>query len=295
MQKAERIAAGSIGIGFVVLGLKLVAWRITGSAALFSDGVESVVNVVTAVVALFALKLSARPADDNHQYGHHKVEFLSAVVEGVLIVVAALEIIQHAWLAFRHPEPLEDLGFGMAVNFAATLINLGWAQLLLRTGRKIRSPALAGDGRHLMSDVATSTGVLAGVGMVWFTGVPWLDPLLAALTACYILVAGMLLIRDSVGGLMDAAPAAAVVARVREIVASEAKGALEAHDFRMRTAGPRSFLEFHLVVPGTMTVEEAHAICDRVEAALEAETEGLLTSIHVEPEVKAKHEGVRVL
>ncbi len=295
MQKAERIAAGSIGIGFVVLALKLAAWRITGSAALFSDGVESVVNVVTAVVALFALHLSARPADDNHQYGHHKVEFLSAVMEGVLIVLAAVEILQHAWLAFRHPQPLADLGLGMAVNLAATLINFGWAQLLLHTGRKIRSPALTGDGRHLMSDVATSTGILGGVGLVWLTGVLWLDPALAALTAGYILVAGILLIRDSVGGLMDAAPAPRVVRRVREIVASEAKGALEAHDFRMRQAGPRSFLEFHLVVPGAMSVEDAHAICDRVEAALQAESEGLLISIHVEPEEKAKHEGVRVL
>jgi cation diffusion facilitator family transporter len=294
LQKAERIAAGSIAVGFAVLGLKLAAWRITGSAALFSDGIESVINVITALLALFALKLSALPADANHPYGHHKVEFLSAVVEGVLIILAAGEILQHAWAAFRHPLPLQDLGLGMGINFAATVLNLVWAQLLLRTGRQIRSPALIGDGRHLMSDVATSSGVLAGVGLVLVTGVGWLDPLLAALTACYILVAGTLLIRDSVSGLMDAAPSPAVVEQVRAIIAREAHGALQTHDLRMRTAGPRSFIEFHLVVPGAMTVAEAHGICDRMETALAAQAPGLALCIHIEPETMAKHGGTPV-
>jgi cation diffusion facilitator family transporter len=254
-----------------------------------------VVNVAAALLALFALRLSAVPADANHPYGHHKVEFLSAVIEGVLIVLAALEILRHARLAYLHPTPIETPLYGMLLNGLATLLNLGWALVLLRTGRRVRSPALTGDGRHLMSDVVTSSGVLTGVGLVVITGVPWLDPLLAALTAFYILGAGTYLIRESVSGLMDAVPSADIVKRVRDLVAENAAGAIEAHDLRMRHAGPTIFLEFDLVVPGSMTVAEAHDICDRVEAGLKAEMEGMLITIHVEPEGKAKHQGVLVL
>jgi cation diffusion facilitator family transporter len=146
-----------------------------------------------------------------------------------------------------------------------------------------------------MSDVVTSVGVLAGLGLAVATGIWWIDPLLAALTALYILVSGGMVIRDSVGGLMDAAPAAEIVARVRALVANHAEGAIEAHDLRMRHAGKLTFLEFHLVVPGSMTVLESHDICDRIEAALRAEMEGLRITIHVEPEGKAKHRGVLVL
>ncbi len=295
MRQAERIAAGSIAVGLAVLSLKMAAWQVTGSAALFSDAAESVVNVAAALLALFALRLSAVPADANHPYGHHKVEFLSAVIEGVLIVLAALEILRHARLAYLHPTPIETPLYGMLLNGLATLLNLGWALVLLRTGRRVRSPALTGDGRHLMSDVVTSSGVLTGVGLVVITGVPWLDPLLAALTAFYILGAGTYLIRESVSGLMDAVPSADIVKRVRDLVAENAAGAIEAHDLRMRHAGPTIFLEFDLVVPGSMTVAEAHDICDRVEAGLKAEMEGMLITIHVEPEGKAKHQGVLVL
>lgn len=295
MGQTERIAAGSIAVGVAVLALKMTAWQLTGSAALFSDAAETVVNVAAALLAFFALRLSAKPADANHPYGHHKVEFLSAVTEGVLIVLAALEIMREAWQAYTHPVPIETPLFGMALNGIATLLNLGWATVLIRSGRRLRSPALEGDGRHLMADVVTSSGVLIGVGMVVLTGVVWLDPLLAALTALYILGSGTFLIRESVGGLMDAAPATEVVERIRRLVAEHAAGALEAHDLRMRRAGPTTFLEFHLVVPGAMTVDAAHAICDRVEAALKADTQGMQITIHVEPESKAKHHGVVVL
>ncbi len=295
MRQAERIATGSIAVGAAVLSLKMAAWHITGSAALFSDAAESVVNVAAALLALFALRLSAVPPDANHPYGHHKVEFISAVIEGVLIVLAALEILRHAQAAYLHPTPLEAPLYGMLLNGLATALNLGWATVLLRTGRRVRSPALMGDGRHLMSDVVTSSGVLTGVGLVVATGLPWLDPLLAALTALYILGAGAYVIRDSVGGLMDAAPSADIVERVRRLVAEHAAGAIEAHDLRMRRAGPTTFLEFHLVVPGSMTVAESHLICDRVEAALMAEMEGMQIIIHVEPEGMALHQGVLVL
>ena len=295
MTQAERIAVGTIGIGVTVLGLKLAAWQVTGSAALFSDAAETVVNVVASFVALFALRLSARPADSTHPYGHTKIEFIAAVIEGVLIVVAAVEILRHAWTAFLHPQPLDPPLLGMALNGVATLINGAWAGVLFRIGRRLRSPALVGDGRHLASDVVTSFGVLAGVTLVVLTGIHVLDPLLAAATACYILYAGSRLIFESVGGLMDVAPPAEEVERMRGIVSRYAAGALEAHDVRMRFAGPAAFVEFHLVVPGHMTVAEAHAICDRIEDALKAERPGLSVTIHVEPEGKAKQVGVLVL
>ena len=295
MRQAERIAAGSIALGLVVLALKLAAWWVTGSAALFSDAAESVVNVAASTAAFIALRLAARPADADHPYGHDKAEFFAAVIEGVLIMVAALVILQHAWQTAQAPGPIDAPLLGIALNAAAGALNLGWGLVLMRAARRLRSPALAADGRHLLSDVVTSVGVLAGFGLAVATGIWWIDPLLAAATALYILVSGTMVIRDSVGGLMDEAPAAAIVARIRALVGAHAEGAIEAHDMRTRHAGRLTFLEFHLVVPALMTVADAHEICDRIEAALKAEMEGLVITIHVEPEGKAKHRGVLVL
>jgi cation diffusion facilitator family transporter len=293
--KAERIAAGSIAVGVAVFGLRGAAWWVTGSAALFSDAAESVVNVAAALLALFALRSSAVPPDANHPYGHQKIEFISAVIEGVLIVLAALEILQHVRESYIHPTPITTPLAGMALNGVGTLLNMIWSLRLLRAGRQMRSPALVGDGRHLMSDVVVSSGIVIGVGLVVATGITWLDPLLATLTAIYILGSGTFLIRDSVGGLMDAAPSPDIVDRVRRLVATYAAGAIEAHDLRMRHAGPTTFLEFHLVVPGEMTVAAAHEICDRVELGLKEEMQGMFITIHIEPEGKAKHQGVLVL
>jgi len=293
--QAQRIAAGSIVLGLVVLGLKTGAWGVTGSAALFSDAAESLVNVAASVIAFGALRLADKPADANHPYGHAKAEFFAAVIEGVLILVAALVILDHAWTVLRAPAPLHAALLGIVLNIVATVINGVWGALLLRRGRSLRSAALRADGQHLLSDVVTSCGVLAGVVLVVQTGLPWLDPALAAATALYIIFAGLHVMRESVGGLMDEAPAEDIVGSVRRVVGESASGALEAHDLRMRRAGRHMFLEFHLVVPAAMTVADAHDICDRIEAALKAEVPGLLISIHVEPEGKAKHHGVIVL
>ncbi len=295
MEQAQLLAAGSIGVGLIVLGLKAVAAAMTGSAALYSDAAESLVNVAAAAVAFVALRLAAVPPDANHPYGHEKAEFFSAVIEGVLIVLAAFAILREAWQVFLHPEPFATPHVGIVLNVVSTALNAGWAMVLLRRGRALRSPALAADGRHLMADVVTSGGVLLGVVLVLVTGVQRIDPLVAALSAGYILLSGGLLIQSSVGGLMDAAPAPEIVERIRAVVAQAAEGAIEAHDLRTRHAGRLTFLEFHLVVPGAMTVADAHEICDRVEAALRAEMEGLRITIHVEPEGKAKHRGVIVL
>jgi cation diffusion facilitator family transporter len=295
LSRAERIAAGSIVIGCLVLAMKAAAWWITGSAALYSDALESIVNVAASLIALAALRFAAIPPDANHPYGHDKVEFFAAVIEGTLIVIAALSIFQHAWDTWRNLRPIMQPAEGLGLNGIATVLNGAWSALLIRTGKRLRSPALLADGRHLLADVVTSVGVAIGVGLVALTGYLVLDPILAAATGVYVLWSGMAMIWMSVGGLMDAAPEASVVNRIRELVGESAAGAIEAHDLRMRHAGKLTFLEFHLVVPGSMTVAESHAICDRIEEALRAEMNHLVITIHVEPEEKAKQHGVPVL
>ena len=291
----ERIAAGTIAVGVLVLALKTGAWWLTGSAALLSDALESVVNVVASGVALIALRLAAMPPDATHPYGHDKAEFFAAVIEGVLIIVAAFSILVAAWDSYVAPRPIETPWVGLGLNAAATALNAGWAGVLLRAGRRHRSAALRADARHLLADVVTSVGVSLGLVLAVQTGTLALDPLLAALTAIYVLWSGMVLMRESVGGLMDAAPAAIIVERIRALVGEHASGAIEAHDLRSRQAGRQTYLEFHLVVPGDMRVADAHVICDRIEAALRAEMEELVITIHVEPDSKAKHQGVLVL
>jgi cation diffusion facilitator family transporter len=295
LERAWRIAAGSIAVSAIVVALKGAAWWLTGSAALYSDALESLVNVASAVMALVALRVAAMPADANHPYGHDKAELFAAAIEGALIMAAAVLILQHAWSTWQHPVPLHAPLTGIAVNAVATALNAVWAAVLLATGRRTRSAALRADGRHLLTDVVTSVGVVVGLVLVVVTGVQAIDPALAALVAVYVLGSGVVLIRDSVGGLMDAAAGPEIVERIRRLVSEHAEGALEAHDLRTRNAGRLTFLEFHLVVPGSMTVAEAHDICDRIEAALRQEVPGLVITIHVEPEGKAKHHGVLVL
>ncbi|GGC34160.1 cadmium transporter [Siccirubricoccus deserti] len=295
MSRTLRVAAGSVLIACAVLALKLGAWVLTGSVALFADALESVVNVAAAVATLVAVQFSAMPPDANHPYGHTKAEYFSAVLEGALIVVAAIVILDEAWGAIYAPRAPEQAAVGLLVSMAATAINAGWAAVLFRQGRRANSPALSADGRHLVADVVTSLGVVAGVGAVALTGILWLDPLLAALTALNILWSGGRLVRESVGGLMDEAVEPGLLGRIRTAVSTHAAGAIEAHDLRTRHAGRITFIEFHLVVPGSMSVDAAHAICDRIETALKAEMDGAIITIHVEPEGKAKHHGVLVL
>ncbi|MDT8262787.1 cation diffusion facilitator family transporter, partial [Roseomonas sp. DSM 102946] len=206
MSPAIRLALGSILFGLVVLGLKFAAWRVTGSVALYSDALESIINVATAGTTALALWVSQRPADAGHPYGHGKAEYFSAVLEGVLIVLAALSILREAWFGFLSPTPVEAPLLGLAINAAATLLNGAWATVLLRAGRARQSPALLADARHLFTDVFTSGGVLLGFVLVPLTGWPLLDPALAALVALNILWSGAGVVRSSVGGLMDAAP-----------------------------------------------------------------------------------------
>lgn len=289
------IAAASLLIGLLVLWLKLMAWYVTGSIALYSDALESIVNVVTAIVALIAVRLAQKPADAALPYGYHKAEYFSAVLVGVMIIVAAILIVREAVLGFMAPALPTAPVQGLAVSAVATVINLAWAFVLVRHGRAVRSPALEADGRHLFTDVVSTIGVLVGLGLVFLTGWAVLDPVLAGLVALNILWSGWGVIRTSVGGLMDVAVPPQTQKMLREVIASNADGAIEAHDIRTRQAGKMTFIDFHLVVPGAMSVDAAHAICDRIEAKLREAVSDVQITIHVEPEEKAKHSGIVVV
>lgn len=295
MNRVRNIALGSIAVGLVVLALKYAAYLLTGSVALWSDAIESIVNVVTAIVAFLAVRWSAKPADDEHPYGHHKAEYFSAVLEGVLIVLAAILILHEAYAAYLAPRTLDAPWRGLALNLVASVINGGWAMLLLRQGRQMRSPALMADGRHLVTDVVSSVGVLVGVGLAALSGLAILDPLLAALVALNILWAGWKLMRESFSGLMDEAIPPDTLLSIRRIIAGNAVGAIEAHDLRTRRAGAMTFIDFHLVVSGATTVGDAHEICDQLERAIRDEIGPSLITIHVEPDSKAKHSGIVVV
>lgn len=295
MPLQQRLALGSILVGLTVLGLKALAWAMTGSVALLSDALESLVNVATAVAALVAIRVAAKPADATHPYGHHKAEFFSAILEGVMIILAALLILREAWGAFLAPRMLDAPLSGLLVNAAAGGLNGIWCWVLIRQGRRLRSPALVADGKHLMSDVISSGGVLLGVLLAIETGWAVLDPAMAALVALNILWSGWKVMSASVSGLMDEAMPDEMLSQVREIISRESVGAVEAHDLRTRHAGSATFVEFHLVVPGALSVSAAHDMCDRVEAALKAAVPDCVVTIHVEPEHKAKHSGIVVI
>lgn len=289
------IAAASLGIGLAVLALKFLAWQLTGSIALYSDALESIVNVVTAIGALIAVRLAQRPANATLPYGYHKAEYFSAVVVGVMIIVAAILILREAFYGFLEPEMPEAPVQGLVISAFATIINLVWAQVLIRQGRKARSPAIEADGKHLMTDVVSTVGVLVGLALVYLTGFAQLDAILAALVALNILWSGWGVIRDSVGGLMDVAVPPDIQKTIRDVIANNADGAIEAHDIRTRQAGKMTFIDFHLVVPGAMSVDDAHSICDGIEAKLREAVDDAQITIHVEPENKAKHAGIVVL
>ncbi|EEX16781.1 cation diffusion facilitator family transporter [Citreicella sp. SE45] len=295
MSQVLKIACGSVAVGLAVLAIKTIAWWLTGSVALLSDALESIVNVATALAAVVALRIAAQPADSRHPFGHHKAEYFSAVLEGVLIVVAAILILREAWSAWQDPRIIEAPWLGLGINCVASLINAAWCWKLIRTGRRMHSPALEADGRHLLTDVVSSIGVTAGVVAAVLTGWAWLDPALAALVALNILWSGWQVVRGSVGGLMDVSAPEEELEQMRALISANAEGAVEAHDLRSRRAGSAVFVEFHLVVPGDMTVDAAHDICDRVEGALHKAFEGSRVIIHVEPEHKAKHSGIVVL
>lgn len=286
-----KLALGSLIVGCAVLGLKTLAWALTGSVALLSDALESMVNVVTAFVALITIRIAARPADANHPYGHHKAEFFSAVFEGVMIILAALLILREAYEGLTTPHALDAPMVGIVINLLATVINGVWSRVLITRGRCEKSPALVADGKHLLTDVLTSAGVVMGVLLAMTTGWWLLDPLVAVLVAINIIWSGWQVIRESLSGLMDEAVPGETLELIRQVITSTGEGAVEAHDVRTRHAGRMTFIDFHLVVPGETTVFHAHEICDRIEAGLKRALGEVRVTIHVEPEHKSECTG----
>jgi cation diffusion facilitator family transporter len=292
-QGIQQLAFWGMPISLGVMGIKMAAWWVTGSVALLSDGLESFVNVVAAFIAFFVIRYAQKPADADHPFGHHKAEYLSAVTEGVLIVVAALLIVQAAVGHLGNPQPMEAPVLGLAINFSAGVVNLLWARILIREGRLHRSVALVADGQHLMSDVITSVGVLAGLLLALATGFPIFDPVIAILVALNILYQGYSVISHSIDGLMDKAVVPIEEVAIKEAIATHAVGSLGVHDLKTRIAGSVTFVDFHLVVPASMPVGDAHKICDRLEDAIRAIHAGAEITIHVEPEGEKAH-GIRV-
>ncbi len=273
----------SILAALVTMALKGTAWWLTGSVGLLGDAAESLVNLVAASVAFFALLYAAKPADLEHTYGHEKIEFFASGLEGGLILVAAAGI---AWSAVDRlvaGHTVHAIDLGMALSFVAALINLAVAQLLLRVGRRHGSIVLEADGHHLMTDVWTSAAVLVGLGLVGLTGRHWIDPVLALLVAANILWTGFGLVRRSFHGLMDRALPDAELVRIRETVAAFLRPGMTFHALRTRQSGSRRFADFHLLVPGSLTVREAHDLADRIEDALGGALPSLEVTIHIEP------------
>ncbi len=291
--KAQRLAFWGIPLAFLVLGLKMLAWWVTGSVALLSDGLESIVNVIAAIVAFVVIGYAAKPADADHPFGHYKAEYFSAVIEGVLIVVAALLIVAEAIPAVLEPRLPDAPALGFAINFLAGIVNAVWAYVLIRAGRAYRSPALSADGHHILSDVVTSVGVLVGLVLAILTGYAMLDPLLAVLVAGNILYQGWKVIARSIDGLMDRAVAAEEEDAIKRAIAANATGSLGVHDLKTREAGSAIFVDFHMVVPAAMPVGDAHDICDRLEDAIREVNPGAKIAIHVEPDSEKAH-GIRV-
>lgn len=274
----------SIAAAIATITLKTVAYLLTGSVGLLSDAAESVVNLVAAVVAMAALRWALKPADEEHAYGHQKAEYFSAGVEGTLVLVAAVTIGVTAFGRLLDPQPIDSVGLGLAVSAFASLINLWVGLLLLRAGKQERSIVVEADGRHLITDVWTSAGVIAGVAAVALTGWEILDPLIAIAVAVNIVVAGLTLVKRSVGGLMDRALDARDVAQIHEVLASfREPGTVDFHALRTRQAGSRAFVSVHVLVPGAWTVQRGHDLVERVEDDLRARLPHATVFTHLEP------------
>jgi len=291
MTAVRRMAMLSIATSIVTLALKFGAYFLTGSVSLWSDALEAFVNLAAGLVALGALSLAEQPADDRHAYGHDKAEYFSSGVEGALILVAAIAIIWSAIERLLAPRPLEQIGLGMLIALLAAAANFATARVMLKVARQHDSITIEADARHLLTDVWTTAGILAGLAVVVVMP-QWaiLDPLMAIAVAAHILFTGFDLLRRSADGLMDAALPAKDVKRAEALIRAELSPDASFHALRTRKAGARRFLEFHLVVPGTLTVAESHALCDRIEAALTASLAKAHVTIHVEPgETSAPH------
>ncbi|MDR0837681.1 MAG: cation diffusion facilitator family transporter [Propionibacteriaceae bacterium] len=278
-----KFALLSVATALTTMGIKTVAAWLTGSISLLSDAAESIINLVAAVVTLFALRLAAKPADEGHPFGHSKAEYLSAAVEGAMILVAAGAIIWAAIERLITPRLPEQLGIGMLISVVAALINGGVALVLIRAGRAHSSSALVADGKHLMTDLVTTIAVLVGVGLVWLTGWAVLDPIVAILAGLNILYTGYDLIRDSASSLLDAALGDEDMTKVHAVLDAHLREGITYHALRSRVAGTQRFLDLHISVPGEWSVAAGHALAETLSDELSTALPRLQVSAHVEP------------
>ncbi len=268
------------------MALKIGAYAFTGSVSLLSDAMESSVNLIAALVAFIALTIADRPADPSHAYGHDKAEYFSSGVEGALILVAAMLIIYTATQRFLHPTPLTDLGMGLAIALIASGVNFGVSRFMLRMAKRYDSISLEADAQHLMTDVWTSVGVVAALGVVSFTPPQWaiLDPIIAVIVGLNIIYTGVNLIRRSFSGLMDSSLAEDEIGQVKAAIHGAIDTGISFHNLRTRKSGSRRFVELHVTVPGNLTVTEGHNYCERIEQEVANRLPKTSVSTHLEPE-----------
>ena len=278
-----RFAWLSIAAAVVTIALKTTAYALTGSVGLLSDAVESLVNLAGGIMALLMLKVAARPADDDHAYGHSKAEYFSSGVEGTLILLAAASIGYTAVLRLLHPKPLDQVGIGLAVSVCASLVNFAVALVILRAGRRRNSITLEANAHHLLTDVWTSVGVVAAIGAVAFTCWNWLDPVVALLVAANIVWTGVGIVRRSVAGLMDTALSPAELEKVRGVLAGHAAAGAQFHNLRTRQAGARKFVNFDVLVPGAWTVQQGHDLLEQIEHEIRTALPDSTVFTHLEP------------
>ncbi|MFA7095182.1 MAG: cation diffusion facilitator family transporter [Gammaproteobacteria bacterium] len=285
MTHTQRMALLSVGASIATIALKFSAYFLTGSVSLLSDAAESLVNLVAALVAFGVLSIVAQPADARHTYGHDKAEYFSSGVEGALIVVAAVSILYAAIDRFLHPAPIEQLGIGLLVAAAAAAVNYVTAKIMLRVAAEHDSITLEADARHLLTDVWTTGGIIAGLIVVLLTPPQWqiIDPIMAVLVALHILKTGFGLMRRSLDGLMDVALPHEELSQIQAAIQTELPPGAEYHALRTRKAGAKRFIDFHLLMPEHTSIGDAHQVCDRIEAAIERKLARTSVTIHVEP------------
>jgi cation diffusion facilitator family transporter len=279
----------SVVAALSTLALKFISYLVTGSVSILSDAAESVVNLVAAGTAMLSLWYSSRPVDPTHTYGHEKIEYLSSGLEGLLIFAAAVGIVVYAIHRLVLPEPLQQLDLGTVLSLVAALINLAVSRVLLRVGRSTGSIVLEAEGQHLRTDVWTTGGVVVGLALVWSANalwdrdLQWLDPTVALVLAGNITWAAIGLVRRSIDGLMDHALPADEQVRARAAIEAHLEPGMDYHAVRTRRAGSRRFVDFHLLVPGRLTVQRAHEVTGRIEDALRSALPGSEVTVHVEP------------
>lgn len=278
-----RFAWLSIAAACVTIGIKTSAWLITGSVGLLSDAIESLVNLAAAIMALIALTVAEQPPDEHHKYGHSKAEYFSSAIEGALILVASLFIIYTAVPRLFNPQPLEQVGIGVAISIVASLINFGVARVLMNAGKKHRSITLEADAQHLLTDVWTSVGIIVAVALVALTSWYLFDPIIAILVAINILWTGVRLVRRSAAGLMDSALDDEDLAKIDRVLEPYRKQGIGFHALRTRKAGTRSFVSMHVLAPSSWSIKRGHDLVEKIEADVRGALDGIVVFTHLEP------------